>query len=119
MKAQLALNKVMEFAYKQNARCEAEDGKCMYRGPNNTKCFVGCMIPDESYDNAMENTNAAGIMDDFSVMEYLLLDGYQGYRMRDFWLGMQMIHDSSEPDAWAEEFEKLADEYDLEIQVTQ
>jgi hypothetical protein len=28
---------------------------CLYRGPNGTKCAVGCLIPDELYDPVMES----------------------------------------------------------------
>ena len=31
------------------------DGMCMYRGPNDTKCAVGCLIPDDVYLSTMEN----------------------------------------------------------------
>lgn len=29
--------------------------KCLYRGPNNTKCAVGVLIPDNKYLEAMED----------------------------------------------------------------
>ena len=25
-------------------------GQCVYRGPNNKRCAIGCLIPDEIYD---------------------------------------------------------------------
>lgn len=28
--------------------------KCLYRGPNGLKCAIGCLIPDELYDNNMD-----------------------------------------------------------------
>lgn len=33
---------------------DLSDG-CLYRGPNGTKCAVGCLIPDDRYDPAMEH----------------------------------------------------------------
>ena len=32
------------------------DKRCMYRGPNGTKCAVGCLIPDEMYLPEMESS---------------------------------------------------------------
>lgn len=31
-----------------------EDGKCAYRGINNTKCAIGFIVPDEDYNPDME-----------------------------------------------------------------
>lgn len=30
------------------------EGKCMYRSPDNHKCAIGCLIPDEKYRSSME-----------------------------------------------------------------
>jgi hypothetical protein len=30
------------------------EATCMYRGPGNTKCAIGCLIPDELYDPILE-----------------------------------------------------------------
>lgn len=34
---------------------EEDGGSCLYRGPNNTKCAVGILIPDDKYTPSMEN----------------------------------------------------------------
>lgn len=35
---------------------ESDGGRtCLYRGPNGTKCAVGCLIPDDLYCFALEN----------------------------------------------------------------
>lgn len=31
------------------------DGRCHYRSPNGNKCAIGCFIPDEKYDPAMDD----------------------------------------------------------------
>lgn len=33
-----------------------EKGLCMYRGPNGTKCAIGCFIPDDAYNSAFEQS---------------------------------------------------------------
>lgn len=35
------------------------NGFCVYRGPNNIKCAVGCLITDEAYDTALENNSVS------------------------------------------------------------
>jgi hypothetical protein len=35
---------------------------CMYRGPNGTKCAAGVLIPDDLYDDDMENRPASTFM---------------------------------------------------------
>lgn len=34
---------------------------CAYRGPNNTSCAVGCLIPDELYDPEIEGVGVGRI----------------------------------------------------------
>lgn len=33
---------------------DRDTGICMYRGPNGTKCAIGCLIPDDKYDPKWE-----------------------------------------------------------------
>lgn len=35
---------------------------CLYRGPNGTKCAVGCLIPDDLYHEDMEGSSGAGVV---------------------------------------------------------
>lgn len=54
MTAQEVFDKVVNHLYTQG-RPAKEDGKsCRYRGPNGTKCAVGCLIPDDEYRPIME-----------------------------------------------------------------
>lgn len=44
-------------------RRKSQDGfSCLYRGPDGTKCAVGCLIADEDYRPAMER-EVVGLLD--------------------------------------------------------
>lgn len=38
-------------------RSADNEDRCLYRGPNGTKCAIGLFIPDKLYNSAMENTS--------------------------------------------------------------
>lgn len=50
---QKIFNKVVQHLHDQGEP-SIENGVCKYRGPNNTKCAIGALIPDSSYDPKME-----------------------------------------------------------------
>lgn len=54
MTEQEIFDKVAEHLQKQGHRALNEDGVCVYRGKNGTKCAVGALIPDELYDSKIE-----------------------------------------------------------------
>lgn len=71
-------------------------GKCLYRGPRETKCAVGMFIPDELYDLKMDAAGCGGsranqIIPLFKLEDQMPLstDG-----MQDF----QRVHDLGDED---------------------
>ena len=50
--------KVRNHLLEQGRRAADEKGDCLYRGPDGTKCAVGCIIPDDLYDPDMEDCSA-------------------------------------------------------------
>ena len=44
---------------------------CLYRGPDGTKCAVGVLIPDATYDEDMEGCSIAGLLDEFSLPAWM------------------------------------------------
>jgi len=47
---------------------------CFYRGPEGTKCAVGVLIPDATYDEDMEGCSIAGLfdpLDEFSLPAWM------------------------------------------------
>jgi hypothetical protein len=61
---------------------------CMYRGPNGTKCAVGCLIPDAFYKPHIEH-KAAHASEVKAILKEI---GYNGHEI--YFIGaLQRIHD--------------------------
>lgn len=55
MTPQEIFDKVATHLFTQGVQSRNKNGgTCLYRGPNNTSCAVGCLIPDELYDPEMD-----------------------------------------------------------------
>jgi len=63
-KKQEIFTKVAKHLLTQGQRAVAVEGSpaCRYRGMNNTKCAIGCLIPDELYEEQMEGHSAASLL---------------------------------------------------------
>jgi predicted house-cleaning noncanonical NTP pyrophosphatase (MazG superfamily) len=70
-----------------------DDTRCLYRGPNGTKCAAGCLIPDEDYDPKMEGLLWEELVEkyDFDNPHNELIDR------------LQAIHDFYEVKEWSKE----------------
>lgn len=55
MTQQEIFNTVATKLLAQGVASASADGKCLYRGPNGTKCAAGHLIPDEKYNPSMES----------------------------------------------------------------
>lgn len=91
----------------QNAKAySVEQEMFMYRGPGNTKCAVGCLIPDDKYQEELE---------DVSVHEQTVLStlGYLDIDQDKYGLlqSLQTIHDYDEVDEWEKELYYLGEDY--------
>lgn len=62
--AQEIFNKVATHLLTQGKRSVASDGSCMYRGPEGTKCAIGCLIEDDEYHPLLEGKGAYGLFYD-------------------------------------------------------
>lgn len=92
---------------KQGKRSENEGASlCMYRGPEGTMCAVGCLIPDELYDQKMEGSDP-----------YYLVNLFDLFKIEDagFLKSLQKIHDKSTnaPTTWALHLYETSKTYDL------
>ena len=63
-------------------------GSCMYRGPNDTKCAVGCLIPDSVYKPGMEWKTFVALMNKFPEIRQLF-DGINAGLLAN----LQELHD--------------------------
>lgn len=67
------------------------NGNCVYRGPNGTKCAVGMFIPDNKYDEHMDDSGSNG---SFSVIKRYNLKDFMPLKLMG---NFQACHDESEP----------------------
>lgn len=92
-------------------------GTCLYRGPNGTKCAVGCLIPDDLYDAKMEGT-AVPTSPDFSpmynVIGKVLTQVVEGDTF-PLLAALQLLHDTIAPEFWDVELRKSAVKFNLTV----
>ena len=78
------------FSYDQDA---ALGVKCRYRGPNDTKCAIGCVLPDGLYDPDMEGNGIDGLLDGCWPDVTWFFDGVDRNMLVEF----QSAHDTIAP----------------------
>jgi hypothetical protein len=86
--------------------------RCAYRGPDDLKCAVGCLIPDEAYHDYFENNSVYQLFNQgklvFKIID--MDDDEEATRLLD---QLQWIHDAHKPAEW----EKILDEFKFEWSV--
>lgn len=90
MRNQEIFDIVATHLFTQGERSFTSMKGCLYRGPNNTMCAVGCLIPDEVYDPYMEGGTVDTVLYDYPQLKFK--------RNLDLLLRLQTIHDSL--DSW-------------------
>lgn len=90
--SQSIFDKVATHLFTQGVQSKSPTNrKCLYRGPNNTSCAVGCLIPDELYEPEMDADYGANaieaVLDVYPELEFLrqfrsLLSQLQGVHDR-------------------------------------
>lgn len=100
---------------KQNKKAEYRHGMCQYRGPDNTMCAVGALIPDAEYRDSMEDNDVDDLFEKFGdVMKSSGLDQDEHSPL----LGaLQEVHDYSEVEDWPDELLLVARAYELSAEV--
>jgi hypothetical protein len=81
---------VGEFLLKQGRKSVSTGRlpKCLYRGPDNTKCAIGCLIPDKLYKPELEmNTLNSLFKKKYKLPWYFR-------RYKDFLTQLQNSHDN-------------------------
>lgn len=94
------------------------NGQCLYRGPNNTMCGIGCLIPDDLYDLDIEG---AAVMDLLDSKQEKYREGIVELFTNcnpTFLSDLQLLHDDTDDDGdWYQDLEGLAEDYDLDTTV--
>lgn len=94
MNNQIAFDRMVAHLAQMTEMCQTESQEmCLYRGPQNNKCAVGALIPDDLYDPAFDNLEfpftASDLIDCFPAIA-TFFDGVTPKLLED----MQNIHDS-------------------------
>ena len=112
---QATFNRIVSHLRRQGTKAESRELTtqviaCMYRTPDGRRCAVGCLIPDNRYDPAFEQTGVGGMNEadgerDNDVTLLMLELGHDLELLIDF----QAIHDTRTVNQWEPEFQKLAE----------
>ena len=97
MDRQETYDKVRDHLMNQGERSYIAGLGCRYRGPNGTMCAVGCLIPDDIYDDGCEGATVTGLTDrEFEAI------GVAGQDDIQFLRGLQRVHDESKDGDFAQ-----------------
>lgn len=82
---------------------------CAYRGNNGLMCAVGCLIPDEIYNEDIEGLRAVNVIEKYMC-------NYPTYLFYSRFLEeLQYVHDSMSVDLWKDELISLAKKEGLQF----
>ncbi len=119
MDAQDVFDVVGWHLLRQGVRACDEKGRCLYRGPDGTRCAVGWLILDPLYVSALEHRHVR------DLAAVIALDGtYSGHRFVRFLArhmalltALQILHDGTDPARWSENLHSLALRFGLNPKV--
>jgi hypothetical protein len=107
---QEAFTTVAKHLLAQNARSVSifDYGSCLYRGEDGRKCAIGCLIPDNLYEEDMEDKPVVQLCADFSSLVQLF-EGVTTELLED----LQIIHDREEISDWEKVLRETAAKFNL------
>jgi len=110
---QQTFNTVVKALFKQNCRSASSppddaNSRCFYRGPNESKCAAGHLIPDEKYQSKMEGIS----INKYNIVGKVLQE--QGHDLH-LCFALQSVHDKYEVEYWKEQFAEVAQRFHLEF----
>ncbi len=102
-------DKVKTHLLTQNRKSYDDYKGCSYRGPNGTMCAVGCLIPDNVYNEDMEG----GDVYSHNVQPYLETLGLASPSALRLLRDLQNLHDSVDCEDWPARLDVIEKEYGL------
>ncbi len=121
MNRQEAFNKIYTHAQQKRKSFDEINLKCLYRGPNGAKCFIGCLIPDEvcpdkvDYGVAITDILKLCGIDLGSIARDLVTGEDERTENFYFYNNLQQIHDNHSPQEWNYLLQEFAKAYELTI----
>jgi len=124
---QAIFDKVAKHLLKTRAKAKSADGSCAYRGVDGAMCAIGCLIPDSTYDPAIEglsphsaweynNRRDLEPMPKHRMLARILSDETGAEEETDFAFlnELQCVHDISEVENWALDLAAFAANHGLD-----
>lgn len=94
---------ITSFLFNQGDRSIKDDNTCAYRGLDNMKCAIGCMIEDRFYHETLEDCTPY----DTNVQNAIRLS-VPNYELNEQFLSnMQYTHDQFNPQYWEVQFSRF------------
>ncbi len=112
MKRQELFDKVVTHLLTQKEQSRKISSLCAYRGQNNLKCAIGCLIPDDLYSESLEGNNVESLFVYFPKVRKLI-----GKRNKDLCENLQDIHDNIDVSLWYSYLSNLAESQNLNKKV--
>lgn len=114
---------IRHLVNQRKASVNGYNGECVYRGPDGTKCAVGCLIPDEVYNVGMEGKNVYDLLHYAACNEINLPEEITEHRallknlqdLHDDYLMLVPIVSVNTYDAFRFVAQQLADKHNLSI----
>jgi hypothetical protein len=101
---QTTYNEIVSGLRKQNAKSVGENGCCMFRGLNNTKCAIGMILPDELYNPLFDNPKS-----DLTVWSLDIIKRHNEKLLS----ALMIVHDQKLIKDWEQQFEGVAVRFGL------
>lgn len=108
---------IKAFLLHQNEKSEMVAIGCAYRGDNNRKCAIGCLILDEFYDQEFEGGLPPAhenykVTQKGSMIVNAITKSLPNWKINyDLLVNVQQIHDSYEVYSWQYEFNRREEKY--------
>lgn len=113
---QTIFDRVARHLLTQNAKAEAPNRSCRYRGQNGTSCAAGCLINDANYNEAFEGLTVGRLCVSDAIAKSLGLEELPR-RMIDLLTSLQCIHDAAKVNEWPANLRTLAETEGLSFAV--
>jgi len=108
MNRQEVFDKVAAHLLTQREKSKDSYG-CLYRSPDGLKCAIGCLIPDNLYDKAIENSPVDELPE--NILRFIGVE--DSIEDINFLTDLQIIHDDSLSENWREKLINFAEDKGL------
>ena len=110
----------------QNAKSIILGNYCRYRDFDGRSCAIGCLIPDDMYEEGMEGTGVTGLVETYPEINDMFPS--EAFNLMDeseddindnssFMSRLQIIHDEYEPQHWHNQLAEVALDFGLSQEV--